>query len=441
MISRFKNETQINNMHNYFLAPKIASIFKTLDQNIYGNYQIVPLTIEDGLLRDALLIDKTSNKVLATVEAYKFNFRGVLTNLSAHLRKHFPDGIYAGTTFQDVIDPILRENCCLFELPLDEVSSRCAGNVRRVDQGLLFNSKSDETDAEISFQAEFSTLTIHYYKNPWMGEIEVSIDGRVEFRDDCFISHETNLVVSEIIANAKKERHQVVIRTTKKKNESSKAHQLLLKSVYIDGPDSGKSNPLANGSLANPFPDDFLNDIARLAENARVIDVGGGKRQLPDGRYLNVEYEFSAYPDAFGDGQSLPFADNTFDYVLSQAVIEHVPNPFAAANELIRIAKRGAVINCEIAFMQPLHCRPYHFFNVTPWGAELLFKDCSKVQVTTHGDFSHLFSWVTKYVTDFGNLGVEKMEQLYSLLSEFDTLSTNQEKANFAPSVKIRAIK
>jgi SAM-dependent methyltransferase len=428
-------------MHNYILPSKIGSIIKTLDQSIYGNYQIVPLTIEDGLLRDALLIDKTSSKVLATVEAYKLNFRGILTNLSAHLRKHFTDGIYEGVTFTKTVVPIVRENCCLFELPLDEVSSRCAGNVRRVDQGLLFNSKSDETDAEISFQAEFATLIIHYYKNPWMGEIEVIIDGRVEFCDDCFISHETNLVVSEIIANSKKEQHQVVIRTTKKKNEASKAHQLLLKCVYIDGPDSGKSNPLVKGSLANPFPDDFINDIAHLAENARIIDVGGGKRQLPDARYLNVEYEFSAFPDVFGDGQSLPFENCTFDYVLSQAVIEHVPNPFAAASELIRIAKPGAIINCEIAFMQPLHCRPYHFFNVTPWGAELLFKDCSEVQVTTHGDFSHLFSWVNKYVSDFGSLGIDKTEQLYALLSEFDALATNQEKANFAPSVKIRAIK
>ncbi len=428
-------------MHNYFLTPKAASIINTLDPKVYGNYQIIPLTIEDGLLRDALLTDKTSNIVLATIEAYKFNFRGVLTNLSAHLRKYFPHGIYSGSIFQEVVQPVVRENCSLFELSLDEISARCAGNVRRVDQGLLFNSKPDEHNAEISFQAEFATLAIHYYKNPWMGEIEILIDGRVAFRDDCFISHETNLVASEIVANVNKEFHQVIIRTTKQKNESSKAYQLLLKSVYIDGPDSGKSNPLASGSLANPFPDDFLNDISNLSENARVIDVGGGKRQLSDARYLNVEYEFSTYPDVFGDGQSLPFADNTFDYVLSQAVIEHVPNPFAAASELIRVAKRGAIVNCEIAFMQPLHCRPYHFFNVTPWGAELLFKDCSQVQVTTHGDFSHLFSWVTKYVADFKNLGAEKTEQLYSLLFEFDALSTNQEKANFAPSVKIRAIK
>lgn len=37
----------------------------------------------------------------------------------------------------------------------------------------------------------------------------------------------------------------------------------------------------------------------------------------------------------------LPFADNTFDYVISSDVIEHTPDPLKGTNELIRVLKPG----------------------------------------------------------------------------------------------------
>jgi SAM-dependent methyltransferase len=55
-------------------------------------------------------------------------------------------------------------------------------------------------------------------------------------------------------------------------------------------------------------------------------------------RYAPVECR------AIGDDGRLPFADETFDAVVSIEVIEHVENQFAFVRELARIARRGAIV-------------------------------------------------------------------------------------------------
>lgn len=45
----------------------------------------------------------------------------------------------------------------------------------------------------------------------------------------------------------------------------------------------------------------------------------------------------------------------TFDLVLCNAVLEHVPNPVEAIAELHRVLRKGGLIWCEVPFAQPYH--------------------------------------------------------------------------------------
>ncbi len=70
------------------------------------------------------------------------------------------------------------------------------------------------------------------------------------------------------------------------------------------------------------------------------------------------------------DGAKLPFADETFDGVISHAVMEHVRDPFGYAKDLMRVLKPGARFICHSAFLQPVHGYPHHYFNTTPGRTE-----------------------------------------------------------------------
>jgi len=89
---------------------------------------------------------------------------------------------------------------------------------------------------------------------------------------------------------------------------------------------------------------------------------------------VNMEIVPYASTDAVGVGQSLPFPDDTFDAVLSIAVLEHVNDPFLCARELIRVLKPGGRLMCAVPFLQPEHGYPHHYFNMTRMGLAELFK-------------------------------------------------------------------
>ena len=49
-------------------------------------------------------------------------------------------------------------------------------------------------------------------------------------------------------------------------------------------------------------------------------------------------------PDMFGTAESIPFENNSLDYILSSHVIEHVPNPIKAFMEWNRVLKDQGII-------------------------------------------------------------------------------------------------
>ncbi len=59
--------------------------------------------------------------------------------------------------------------------------------------------------------------------------------------------------------------------------------------------------------------------------------------------------------------------------VFSSAVLEHVTDPFACAEELMRVLKPSGRIFCSVPFLQPEHGYPHHYYNMTQDGLLNLF--------------------------------------------------------------------
>ena len=111
--------------------------------------------------------------------------------------------------------------------------------------------------------------------------------------------------------------------------------------------------------------------VLELIESHRdgwVLDLGSGSPT--QGFYNVVHLDLSAYDqvDVVTDGRALPFADDTFDAILSEAVLEHVRDPDEYMRELVRVLKPGGRVRLDVAFLQPFHAYPDHFFNMTKSG-------------------------------------------------------------------------
>nr|WP_199702362.1 class I SAM-dependent methyltransferase [Jiangella rhizosphaerae] len=100
-----------------------------------------------------------------------------------------------------------------------------------------------------------------------------------------------------------------------------------------------------------------LSDYADL-RGALVLDVGGGPGYFRDAfrragaRYVSVDSdlgELSARgrPEpgtVMGSGMALPIRDAAADVCYSSNVLEHVPDPWAMAEEMLRVTRPGGVV-------------------------------------------------------------------------------------------------
>lgn len=104
-----------------------------------------------------------------------------------------------------------------------------------------------------------------------------------------------------------------------------------------------------------------------------VLDCGAGWR--PRLRRSVITTEIHPYPstDVLAVNHRLPFVDGAFAAVLSLHVLEHVPDPFAAARELLRVVKPGGTVFAATPMIVPEHGFPHHYFNPTREGLVQLF--------------------------------------------------------------------
>jgi SAM-dependent methyltransferase len=107
-----------------------------------------------------------------------------------------------------------------------------------------------------------------------------------------------------------------------------------------------------------------LEDVIRTGDQVADIGCGHGPlRQTVEtlgGRWISIE-PFPLSPDlvkAFAE--NLPFPDESFDVVLMNAVLEHIPDVTGAFREVGRTLKPGGVFVGYSAYMECFHEISYH---------------------------------------------------------------------------------
>jgi ubiquinone/menaquinone biosynthesis C-methylase UbiE len=139
--------------------------------------------------------------------------------------------------------------------------------------------------------------------------------------------------------------------------------------------------------------------------NPTVLVVGGGtvgqglEKLMADSRieFVETDVNFGPRVQLICDAHDLPFADETFDGVIIQAVLEHVADPARCANEVHRVLKTGGVVYAETPFMQQVHGGPYDFTRFTHLGHRRLFRGFHEVASGPVGGPGMALAWSYRY--------------------------------------------
>ena len=119
-----------------------------------------------------------------------------------------------------------------------------------------------------------------------------------------------------------------------------------------------------------------------LSSGGLVLELGAGIERCANPNLVKTDgFVYDASLDFVVDAHNLPFSENTFVYVYSLAVFEHLHSPWITADEIYRVLKPGGKVYTLVAFQQHLHGYPHHYFNVAIPGARRLFKNFTDVAV------------------------------------------------------------
>ena len=127
-----------------------------------------------------------------------------------------------------------------------------------------------------------------------------------------------------------------------------------------------------------------------------VLNLSGGGTSQKFDHVVEVEYSIFRHTDLVSDAHVLPFDDNSFDAAIVMNAFEHYREPDKVAAELRRVLKPGGRLLIHTAFMQPLHERPWHFFNCTRHGLEQWFRDFDVEVLHVSPNFcpNHTLAWL-----------------------------------------------
>lgn len=136
--------------------------------------------------------------------------------------------------------------------------------------------------------------------------------------------------------------------------------------------------------------------VNSLKGKGLVLDAGAGFNGQYHNDVVNLEIADYATTDVLGICERLPFKDNSFGGIISVAVLEHLKDPFKAAEELLRVLKPGGFLFVDVPFLQPFHGYPSHYYNMTSEGVKNLFGDRIEIEnMSFHNPFD-LFPWFFK---------------------------------------------
>ena len=137
--------------------------------------------------------------------------------------------------------------------------------------------------------------------------------------------------------------------------------------------------------------------------HGRIVDLGAGKAKYKSiiksstGEYVAFDIFAGDNIDVVGDIIHTGFDSNSFDTIVCTQVLEHIPKPWLAVQEMHRILKEGGVCIVTAPFIQASHADPHDYFRYTTEGLKSLFEG-GGFDIIEHGGYGKITSTLFDFI-------------------------------------------
>lgn len=300
------------------------------------------------------------------------------------------------------------------------------------------------SDTSVSIRSKANRVDILLHSHQWSGIAAIFVNGRIHETIDLYANDNPLTCHIQVEKPENLDEMTILVRQLGIKNNLSNDGQLIIEGAVehldeLEMPEYKALGEVNHGG--GQFLEAFYEYLKELPADAVVLDVGGGKRQLNDERYINLEYSQYDEANLFGDAQVLPFKSNSVDLIYCSGVLEHVPDILKSAREIHRVLKTGGRALVLIPFIQPLHNEPQHFFNATPFGVEYAFSQFTNKTIICGGDPFGNFKWIFE-LAHFDKLAEpEEWQELLRLTEKLSKQITPDRLKYVAPLTYLNAVK
>jgi SAM-dependent methyltransferase len=150
----------------------------------------------------------------------------------------------------------------------------------------------------------------------------------------------------------------------------------------------------------------FRELLFALSSKPRVLIIGGAtagagtNELLADKRIEFVESDVSIdeRTTLVCDAHVLPFADKTFDGVISQALMMYLHNYPRCVSEMLRVLKPGGIVYSDTAFMEQVVGGEYDFYRFTMRGHEYQFRQFERISSGVSCGPAMATAWSIQYL-------------------------------------------
>lgn len=176
--------------------------------------------------------------------------------------------------------------------------------------------------------------------------------------------------------------------------------------------------------------------LTAIPKGHKILDAGAGELQnKPLCSHLDyVSQDFGEYVggesfglttkswdtsgvDIISDIADMPIDNAEFDAVLCSEVLEHVPDPVLALNEIVRVCKPGGLVIVTAPFASYTHFAPFHYctgFNRFWYEWHFKRLGCEIVTMEANGDY---FEVLSQELLRFGSMMKNKKGYLEGLMA------------------------